>query len=229
MINLVPGNDVNILPAAMKTLGLSLLLAMVWCSGNNLKAQSASSADRNSVGGGCEGCDLMFVEMPSTINSEANIVSTTEPGEKLEISGTIFKPDGKTPAANVILYVYQTAKSGLYEPGTNQTGGVRRHGRIRDWVKTNQKGEYKFSTIRPGNYPNGTIPAHIHPTIKEPDKNEYHIDDYVFADDKYVDSDYRSSQQMRGGSGILTLTKVNGGWVGKRDIVLGLHIPNYPK
>ena len=81
------------------------------------------------------------------------IVNPDEPGEKLEISGVIYKSDGKTPAPNVILYVYQTAKSGLYEPGPNQTGGVRRHGRIRGWVKTNQKGEYKFLTIRPGNYP----------------------------------------------------------------------------
>ena len=106
-------------------------------------------------------------------------------------------------------------KSGLYEPGPDQTGGVRRHGRIRGWVKSNQKGEYKFLTIRPGNYPNGTIPAHIHPTIKESDKNEYHIDDLVFDDDKFVDADYRSRQQLRGGSGILHLKKENGKWIGR--------------
>ena len=122
----------------------------------SVKAQSCqlSSTDRNSVGGGCEGCDLMLVEIPSTIKSDVTIIVATEPGEKLEISGVIYKSDGKTPAPNVILYVYQTAKSGLYEPGPNQTGGVRRHGRIRGWVKSNQKGAYKFLTIRPGNYPN---------------------------------------------------------------------------
>ncbi len=195
-----------------------------------VKAQSGerSSTDRNSVGGGCEGCDLMFVEIPSTIKSDVTLIDETEPGEKLEISGVIYKADGKTPAPNVILYVYQTAKSGLYEPGPNQTGGVRRHGRIRGWVKSNQKGEYKFLTIRPGNYPNADIPAHIHPTIKEPDKNEYHIDDFVFDDDKFVDADYRSRQQLRGGSGILHLKKENGKWIGKHDIILGSNVPNYP-
>jgi protocatechuate 3,4-dioxygenase, beta subunit len=196
----------------------------------SVKAQSPqlASTDRNSVGGGCEGCDLMFVEIPSTIKSDVTVTDAAEPGEKLEISGVIYKSDGKTPAPNVILYVYQTAKSGLYEPGPNQTGGVRRHGRIRGWVKSNQKGEYKFLTIRPGSYPNSDIPAHIHPTIKEPDKNEYHIDDFVFDDDKFVDDDYRSRQQLRGGSGILHVKKENGKWIGQHDIILGRNIPNYP-
>ena len=54
----------------------------------------------------------MFVEIPSTIKSDVTLIGATEPGEKLEISGVIYKSDGKTPAPNVILYVYQTAKSG---------------------------------------------------------------------------------------------------------------------
>lgn len=191
------------------------------------QSQQLASTDKNSVGGGCEGCDLMFVEIPPTIKSDVTITDPNESGEQLEVYGVIYKSDGKTPAPNVVLYVYQTAKSGLYEAGPNQNGGVRRHGRIRGWVKSNQKGEYKFVTIRPGNYPNADIPAHIHPTIKEPDKNEYHIDDFVFDDDKFVDDDYRSRQQLRGGSGILHLKKENGKWIGKRDIILGRNIPNY--
>jgi protocatechuate 3,4-dioxygenase beta subunit len=215
----------------MKKITIVIMSMLCLCLPHGISAQSRqlASSDRNSVGGGCEGCDLMFVEIPSTIRSNVTIVDPAEPGEKLEISGVIYKSDGKTPAPNVILYVYQTAKSGLYEPGSDQTGGVRRHGRIRGWVTTNHKGEYKFETIRPGNYPNGTIPAHIHPTIKESDKNEYHIDDFVFDDDKFVDADYRSRQQLRGGSGILHLKKENGKWIARRDIVLGLNIPNYPR
>ena len=171
----------------------------------------------------------MFVEIPSAIKSDATIINPNEPGEKLEISGVIYQSDGKTPAPNVVLYVYQTASNGVYEPGSDQTGGVRRHGRIRGWVKSNQKGEYKLLTIRPGSYPNSDIPAHIHPTIKEPDKNEYHIDDFVFDDDKFIDAAYRSRQQLRGGSGILRLKKENGKWIGKHDIILGCNIPNYPR
>jgi len=44
---------------------------------------------------------------------------------------------------------------------------------------------------------------------------------FVFDDDKFVDADYRSRQQLRGGSGILHLKKENGKWIGRRDIVLG--------
>jgi protocatechuate 3,4-dioxygenase, beta subunit len=215
----------------MKKITIVIISVLCFYLPHGIMAQShqLASTDRNSVGGGCEGCDLMFVEIPSTIKSDVMIVNPAEPGEKLEISGVIYKSDGKTPASNVILYVYQTAKSGLYEPGHNQTGGVRRHGRIRGWVKTNLKGEYKFLSIRPGNYPDGENAAHIHPTIKEPDKNEYHIDEFVFDDDKFVDAEFRSREQLRGGSGILHLKKENGKWIGHRDIVLGLNIPNYPK
>jgi len=214
----------------MKKITIVIVSILCFSLPLGIQAQSGqlSSTDRNAVGGGCQGCDLMFVEIPSTIKADVTLVGETEPGEKLEIFGVIYNADGKTPAPNVILYVYQTAKSGLYEPGPNQTGGVRRHGRIRGWVKSNQKGEYKFLTIRPGNYPNADIPAHIHPTIKEPDKNEYLIDDFVFDDDKFVDADYRSRQQLRGGSGILHLKKENGKWTAKHDIILGRNVPNYP-
>ena len=81
-----------------------------WTARTSSPVGDLSSTDKNSVGGGCEGCDLMFVEIPSTIKSNVTIISTTESGEKLEISGVIYQSDGKTPAPDVILYVYQTAK-----------------------------------------------------------------------------------------------------------------------
>ena len=71
---------------------------MTLCIGlQDLQAQSRdiSSSDRNSVGGGCEGCDLMFVEIPSSIKSEVTIIDPTEAGEKLEVSGVIYMSDGK--------------------------------------------------------------------------------------------------------------------------------------
>jgi protocatechuate 3,4-dioxygenase beta subunit len=46
--------------------------------------------------------------------------TTTLPGwdrddARLELRGTIYLPDGVTPAANVVLYVYHTNEQGLYE------------------------------------------------------------------------------------------------------------------
>ena len=46
-------------------------------------------------------------------------------------------------------------------------------------------GFYKFYTLIPASYPNTTIVKHIHPTIKEPGKTAYWIDDFVFADDPF--------------------------------------------
>lgn len=179
------------------------------------------------VEGGCDGCELIYAGMPKNLNRETTIAELSEPGERLEISGTIFKPDGKTPAPNIILYVYHTDARGFYSPLSNQTH-ARRHGHLRGWMKTNERGQYKFWTIKPAPYPHASVEAHIHPVIKEPDKNEYYIDSFVFDDDTLLSAEKRKRLKTRGGSGIITLTKNNDGvWVGHRDIVLGLNVPNY--
>jgi len=180
------------------------------------------------VGGGCDGCALIFEGMPAVLRWETAIADSTEAGEPMEISGTIYQRDGKTPAKDVILYVYHTDARGLYSPAPGQTLG-RRHGHLRGWMRTGADGRYRFKTIRPAPYPNARIPAHVHPLIKEANKNEYWIDEYVFDDDKFLTQSERKKCENRGGSGIITLTKnASGVWIGHRDIVLGLNIPNYP-
>ena len=179
------------------------------------------------VGGGCDGCELIYEGMPKQLSWETTIPDAKEPGEPMEISGAVYKSDGKTPAAGVILYVYHTDAKGLYEPGPGQTA-ARRHGHLRGWMRTDERGRYKFYSIKPVAYPNREIPAHIHPIIKEPDKNEYYIDEYLFDDDPLLTTEERARQEKRGGSGIIKITKNrNGVWVGHRDIVLGRNIPNY--
>jgi len=105
---------------------------------------------------------------------------------------------------------------------------MKRHGHLRGWMKTNERGQYKFHTIRPAAYPNRRDPQHIHPTIKEPDKNEYYIDEYRFDDDPLLTKEQRAREEKRGVSGIIKLARNSKGiWVGQRDIVLGKNIPNY--
>jgi protocatechuate 3,4-dioxygenase beta subunit len=189
--------------------------------------QTKERASQGIVGGGCDGCERMFDNMPQQLSWQTAIASATEPGERMEISGIIFQADGKTPAPNVILYVYHTDAKGIYSPAPGATGGARSHGHLRGWMKTNDRGEYKFTSIRPAPYPNGQIPAHIHPVIKEPDKNEYWIDEYLFDDDPVLARE-RQRQENRGGSGIIHLAKNGEGvWIGRRNIVLGQNIPNY--
>ncbi len=185
-------------------------------------------ANAQRVGGSCEGCEAVFEYGSKKLTSIDTLPDFKEPGPKLEISGTIYLIDGKTPARNVILYIYHTDQKGVYPQKGNETGWAKRHGYLRGWIKTNADGKYKFYTLRPASYPDTRAPQHIHPVIKEPNRNEYYIDEYLFTDDPFLDEKEKSNQQKRGGSGIITLTKrQDGTWVGKRDIILGLNIPNY--
>ncbi len=179
------------------------------------------------VGGGCDGCESIYEGMPEQLSWETKIAAENEPGERMEINGVIYKADGKTPAPDVILFVYHTDAKGYYSPSPEQTGLARRNGHLRGWMKTNAKGEYKFTSIKPAPYPNRDIPAHVHPIVKEPDKNEYYFDDYWFDDDALLTKEKRATRENRGGSGTIHLTKINGVWTGTRNIVLGLNIPDY--
>lgn len=190
-------------------------------------AQREAAATRPVVGGPCEGCEAIFEGMPQQLDWESRIAPVGEPGEPLEVSGVIYKRDARTPAPGVILYLYHTDARGIYVPATDMTGYARRHGRLRGWARTNAKGEYKFHTIKPASYPNQTIPSHIHPIIKEPDKNEYWIDEYVFDDDPLLTQQERARRRNYGGPGIVRLKRSGGVWLARRDIVLGLNVPNY--
>src|SRR5258706_13601420 len=145
----------------MKTLCLTFILYLLsYTSSCSQNSPVRSSTDRK-VGGGCDGCDLIYEGMPSSLQWETTIPPAGEPGQPLIISGTIYKKDGTTPAPGVILYLYHTDNSGRYSPSTGQTAG-KRHGHLRGWIKTGTDGHYQFRTIKPMPYPNGKIPAHIH-------------------------------------------------------------------
>lgn len=192
------------------------------------RAQTRRRPPRAVVGGYCEGCEGIYEGMPRELSWQTAVVAADEPGQRLEMSGRIYRADGKTPAPGVILYVYHTDARGYYSPAPGATGNARRHGHLRGWMKTDAAGEYKFTTIRPAPYPGRGIPAHIHPIVKEPDLNEYYIDDYLFDDDPLLTPQERARQANRGGPGVVRLAKNRDGvWIGRRDITLGLNIPNY--
>ncbi len=189
----------------------------------------AQAQSQNHVGGRCEGCEAIF-EYGTRILTNTDTLPkflATEP--KLKISGTVFKKDGRTPAENVILYVYHTNRKGIYETKGDEKGWARRHGYIRGWVKTGEDGKYTFYTFRPASYPNRRAPEHIHITVKEPDKNEYYIDDFMFFDDPLLTDRVKKARKNRGGSGIVSLQSEPDYFSITRDITLGLNIPNYPK
>lgn len=122
----------------------------------------------------------------------------------------------------MVVYAYHTNAAGVYPPSTGPASAEgRRHGYLRGWVRTNERGEYRFTTIRPGTYPSRADPAHVHFIVKEPGRREYWIDDVVFTDDPLVDARYRGRVQNRGGNGISTPTRdADGTWRVRRDIRL---------
>ncbi|MCU7550822.1 hypothetical protein OCK74_17010 [Chitinophagaceae bacterium LB-8] len=181
------------------------------------------------VGGPCEGCEAIYESpVPFTkLHSTDTLPDINEKGPQLLIHGTVFKNDGRTPASDVVLYIYHTDQKGIYPKKGNETGWAKRHGYIRGWAKTGPDGHYSFYTLKPAPYPGGSIAAHIHIIIKEPGKTPYWIDEYLFDNDPLLRAGQRSQAQNKGGSGILHLVKKGNLLIGQRDIILGKNIEHY--
>jgi protocatechuate 3,4-dioxygenase beta subunit len=212
---------------------VALLLTFSACTQKNSGRQKNQLVSKNDlkVGGSCEGCEAIY-ESPISFEKLGYIDTLPdfrEKGPRIEISGTIYQRDGKTPAPNVVLYIYHTDQSGKYSNKGNESGWGKRHGYIRGWLKTNQQGQYKFYTLIPAAYPGGNNPKHIHPVIKEAGKTEYWIDEYLFDDDPLLTSKERDRANPVGGNGIIKPVLKDGIFHATRDIILGLNVADYPK
>ena len=204
-----------------------ILISNTGCTQNATKKQVQNTIQ---IGGSCEGCEAIH---ESTLPFDSLKNSTWLPdwddqGKKLVVSGIVYGADGK-PAPNVIIYVYHTDQTGVYPTKGDEKGWGKRHGYLRGWMKTNANGEYTFYTLRPGAYPGREAPEHIHVTVKEPDKNEYWIDEYVFDDDPLLTAKERKNCRDRGGSGIIKVKDAGDMLKAERNIYLGKNIPDYPK
>ncbi len=133
-----------------------------------------------------------FSQSPSIFDSAGSaswnlvIPPKDEPGEPLIVSGTVYAPDGKTPVEGITVYVYHTDAEGYYRKGNNGSSNPRLHGTMR----TNAEGKYEFRTIKPGPYPGGGVPAHIHYVISGKGY-EKQYDEVMFEGDKYNTSKTR--------------------------------------
>jgi protocatechuate 3,4-dioxygenase beta subunit len=183
---------------------------------------------------GCIECLGAYEGMPKRIESRARLAPAKEPGERLELTGRVFAPDGK-PRAGVIVYAFQTNHAGIYPPSVPVRSTFSdSHGRLRAWARTDDEGRYTFETIRPGTYPDGSEPRHVHMVVVEPGCSTYFIEDVHFSDDPMLDRiqpPYRDSLlNGRGGSGIVKakLDPATGVVKATRDIELGRNFENYP-
>ena len=206
-----------------------LISFLLSCMGQTRSNANSQTGNNGVVGGPFENGEFMYIGMPEHIKSVDTSAGWWQNGQKLLISGTIYQLDGRTPAPGVILYYYHTDIHGVYAGKKGLDPRVVRHGYIRGWVKSDANGKYAIYTVRPAAYPNRNMPAHIHPAIKEPGiSKEYYIDEFVFDDDKLLTAEKRKQLENRGGSGVLRLFTKDSLQIAEHNIILGLHIPNYP-
>jgi protocatechuate 3,4-dioxygenase, beta subunit len=185
------------------------------CYGQQRESRGDAEEDKP-----CENCEATMEYGAKKLHWYDTLPGFNEKGPKLEISGTVFKKDGKTPADGVVLYVYHTDQSGNYSKKGNEKGWGKRHGYIRSWIKTGADGKYKFLTLKPAPYPGGGTPAHIHVIVKEPNRKEYVVDAYVFEGDPYLTAEDLNRPNPRGGSGVIKLEERGSVLIGHRDIFL---------
>jgi protocatechuate 3,4-dioxygenase beta subunit len=187
-----------------------------------LAAPAPTAARQTLLGGPCEGCEAVFEWGDRELTPTDTLPDFETAGQKLIVRGTIYEPDGETPAGGVILYIYHTNEDGEYAARDDATGWGRQHGFRRGWIRTDADGRYTFYTGMPGSY--GGHPVHIHPTVLEPDGDYYYLNSYLFAGDPNLEG---SHDDDRGGNGIVELKREDGVLVAERDIVLGLNVPGY--
>ena len=211
------------------TLGLTVLGAggvAAACSrdGDARAAQTAGAGGRARPDlYNCEGCEAVAERDPAGIPARTILAGPDEPGDRMLLEGRVLSTDGATPAEGVVIYAHQTNGEGLYSDGGPETVWSRRHGRLRGWVRTDPDGRYAFETIKPAPYPSMTMPAHIHLFVGEPGRRPYYIDDVVFEGEFGVTPAYRARSELRGGDGVVRLTRENGVWLARRDIRLEPH------
>lgn len=209
--------------------GLSLLGAAVVAgactrSGEARATQTAGAGVRARADlYNCEGCEAVTERISGGIPARAVLASPDQPGERMLLQGRVVSTDGVTPAEGVVIYAHQTNAEGLYADGSPETEWSRRHGRLRGWVRTGSDGRYAFDTIKPAPYPLLTMPAHVHLFLGEPGRRPYYIDDVVFEGESGVTPGYRAASELRGGDGVVRLTRENGVWMARRDIRLEQH------
>ena len=120
-------------------------------------------------------------DVPADVSWRTKLAPVSDKGERIQVSGTVFRADGKTPAPNTLLYLYHTDIYGIYGHD-----GEPRHGRYRGWMLTDAQGKYEFESIKPASYPNSTIASHIHMTVTTETMKEDWIDSILFEGDGFI-------------------------------------------
>jgi len=110
-------------------------------------------------------------------------------GTLLEIKGTVYGEDCKTPLNNAKIEIWHANDSGEYDNSSNDF-------EFRGVVSSNSDGKYEFSTILPGQYLNGDTyrPSHVHFKITVSGHKEL-VTQLYFEGDPFIGSDPWASNE----------------------------------
>jgi protocatechuate 3,4-dioxygenase beta subunit len=115
--------------------------------------------------------------------------------QKLKITGTIYKSDGKTPASDVIMYLEQADEDGDFDL---RKLNDKRYTYHRGWIKTNASGQYTFYTFMPGGDRRYNQLQQLFPTIKEGTKEFYNLESFLFDSDPLLTKSCRKKIAKKG-------------------------------
>lgn len=115
-----------------------------------------------------------------------NLNPTGYDGDVLHLSGTIFKKDGRTPAAKCLIEIWQCQADGFYDNLSDEFA-------FRASAKTGADGKYHFITMQPPPEPTDETkaiyrPAHIHLRISAEGQQDL-ITQIYFQGDELLPTD----------------------------------------
>jgi protocatechuate 3,4-dioxygenase beta subunit len=139
------------------------------------------------------GLVMIHRNTPAQLSWRTQIVTAAEPGEPLLVAGQVFAPDGRTPAAGVTVYAYNTDAQGYY--GANR---AEYPPRLYGWMKTDPAGRFELSTIHPGRYPNMRVPSHVHFELWGGGYPLWWAEAVQFAGDSYLTAEMQAKDAQLG-------------------------------
>lgn len=145
---------------------------------------------------------------PSSMDSIGRIAPADEPGQSLVVHGRVVNPDGRTPAAGVVVHAYHRDVAGFdFGPNDNALTTWRLQG----WAQTDLDGRFEFHTIRPAPDHLGRDGAHIHFTVESAAFGRQWAPTVFFADDPLVSEQQRQRSAAAGELGaVRAVTTIDG-------------------
>ncbi len=144
-----------------------------------------------------------------------NLVVAGTKAATLQLSGTVFGKDGKTPLSNVLVEIWHCDENEVYDNASDEY-------RYRGSAQTGKDGRYSFKTIIPVPYKDGDDwrPAHIHMRISSADHQDL-ITQIYFKGQPHIDTD-PSASARQSANRILDIRKSSANESAvKFDIVMG--------